>query len=216
MADEAVHIGGNPPGESYLRIDRIVDAARATGADAVHPGYGFLAENAGLRAACRDAGLTFIGPTPEAIAVDGQQDRRARRPRCRPACRSCRAPRTRSAPTSPDAAIAAHRRSHRLPDHGQGSRRRRRQGDARRDARRRAVERDSRRALGGAGRRSATRRSTSNGGSPGRATSRCSCSRDQHGTVLPFVERECSIQRRHQKVIEETPSPVVGPTCGSG
>ena len=69
MADEAVAIGGNAPSDSYLRIDRIIDAARATGADAVHPGYGFLAENEDFASACRDATLTFIGPTPEAVAV---------------------------------------------------------------------------------------------------------------------------------------------------
>src|SRR4051812_7881976 len=73
MADAAVAIGGNAPGQSYLRIDRIVDAAKSTGADAVHPGYGFLAENEDFAAACRDAGLTFIGPTPEAIALMGSK-----------------------------------------------------------------------------------------------------------------------------------------------
>src|SRR3954468_2777302 len=73
LADEAVHIGGNAPGQSYLRIDRIIDAAKSTGADAVHPGYGFLAENEDFAAACRDAGLTFIGPTPEAIALMGSK-----------------------------------------------------------------------------------------------------------------------------------------------
>src|SRR6267142_6161852 len=73
MADEALHIGGNPPAESYLRIDRVIDAARQTRADAVHPGYGFLAENEDFASACRDAGLTFIGPAPEAIALMGSK-----------------------------------------------------------------------------------------------------------------------------------------------
>ena len=73
MADEAVAIGASPPAESYLRIDRLIDAARASGADAVHPGYGFLSENEDFAAACRDAGLTFIGPTPEAIALMGSK-----------------------------------------------------------------------------------------------------------------------------------------------
>src|SRR5262245_58701160 len=72
-ADQAVHIGPSPAVESYLRIDRLIDAARATGADAVHPGYGFLAENAAFASACRDAGLTFIGPSPDAIRLMGSK-----------------------------------------------------------------------------------------------------------------------------------------------
>src|SRR4051794_21930096 len=73
MADAAVAIGGNAPGQSYLRIDRIIDAAKSTGADAIHPGYGFLAENEDFAAACREAGLVFIGPSPEAIRAMGDK-----------------------------------------------------------------------------------------------------------------------------------------------
>ena len=69
--DEAVHIGGNAPRDSYLRAERIVEAARATGAQAIHPGYGFLSENEDFAQACADAGLVFIGPPPSAIKAMG-------------------------------------------------------------------------------------------------------------------------------------------------
>ncbi|HNZ90765.1 MAG TPA: acetyl/propionyl/methylcrotonyl-CoA carboxylase subunit alpha [Acidovorax sp.] len=67
VCDEAVHIGGSAPKESYLRWDRIIDAAKATGAQAIHPGYGFLSENEEFAQACAEAGLVFIGPPPSAI-----------------------------------------------------------------------------------------------------------------------------------------------------
>jgi 3-methylcrotonyl-CoA carboxylase alpha subunit len=69
--DEAVHIGGSAPGESYLRWDRIIEAARATGAEAIHPGYGFLSENEEFARACVKAGLVFIGPPASAIQAMG-------------------------------------------------------------------------------------------------------------------------------------------------
>src|ERR1039457_6427180 len=65
MADEAEWVGPSPSAESYLRIDRILDAARQHGADAIHPGYGFLSENADFAAACEGAGFVFIGPSAE-------------------------------------------------------------------------------------------------------------------------------------------------------
>ena len=73
MADEAVHIGPAPSRESYLVIDSVIRAAKGTGADAIHPGYGFLAENARFAQACADAGITFIGPSPKAIALMGSK-----------------------------------------------------------------------------------------------------------------------------------------------
>jgi acetyl/propionyl-CoA carboxylase alpha subunit len=79
QADEVVPLGGLTPAESYLRIDAILEAARKTGADAIHPGYGFLSENADFALACQQACITFIGPTPEAIATMGSKIEAKRR-----------------------------------------------------------------------------------------------------------------------------------------
>ncbi|MFC5951880.1 biotin carboxylase N-terminal domain-containing protein [Pseudonocardia lutea] len=73
LADEAVRLPGASPSETYLRGELVIEAARATGADAVHPGYGFLSENAGFARDCAAAGLTFVGPSPEAIASMGSK-----------------------------------------------------------------------------------------------------------------------------------------------
>ncbi len=75
QADEAVHIGPSPAAESYLSVEKLLDATRKTGADAIHPGYGFLSENAAFAQACQDAGVVFIGPPPSAIEAMGDKAR---------------------------------------------------------------------------------------------------------------------------------------------
>ena len=73
MADEAIHIGPSPSSQSYLRIEKIIDAAKQTSAEAIHPGYGFLAENADFAEKCFKSGVGFIGPKPESIRLMGSK-----------------------------------------------------------------------------------------------------------------------------------------------
>ena len=207
MADEAVAIGPDPPADSYLRIDRLIAAAQATGADAIHPGYGFLSENAGFSAACRDAGLTFIGPTADAIALMG--DKTAARAAAIAA----------GVPVVPGSAQP-------LRDDVGEAELSRIAGEVGYPVMVKAVA-----GGGGKGMRvvpgprdlaSAVRAARSEaraafGDSTIYFERRLVRPRhvevqllgDRHGTIVPFVERECSIQRRHQKVIEESPSPAV-------
>jgi acetyl-CoA carboxylase biotin carboxylase subunit len=207
LADHAVHIGGNAPGESYLRIDRIVEAARQTGADGVHPGYGFLAENEDFAGACRDAGLTFIGPSPDAIALMGSKTaaRQAAMEAGVPVVPGTEEP---LGVDVPDATIGGVAERIGYPimikavagGGGKGMR-----------LVTTAAE------LPGAIRAARSEAQAAFGDPAIYLERRISRPRhieiqllgDHHGTVLPFVERECSIQRRHQKVIEETPAPLV-------
>src|SRR5688572_3468909 len=209
MADEAVAIGGNPPTESYLRIDRVVAAANASGADALHPGYGFLAENETFAAACRDAGLVFIGPTPEAIALMGSKTaaRQAAIKAGVPVVPGTENPLDESV-SNDDVLEIAQGIGYPLMlkavagGGGKGMR---------------MVP--SAAELPGALRAARSEAGSAFGDSAVYLERRIMQPRhievqllgDQHGTVLPFVERECSLQRRHQKVVEESPSLAVSP-----
>jgi acetyl-CoA carboxylase biotin carboxylase subunit len=209
-ADEAYPIGPSAPRDSYLRIDRVIDAALRAGADAVHPGYGFLAENAAFASAVRDAGLTFIGPTPEAIETMGSKTT-ARTAATRAGVPVVPGTDDPIAPDVPDTDIAAVAQSLGYPVlvkavAGGGGKGMRTVADP--------TE------LSGAVRAARSEAGAAFGDPAIYLERRLVRPRhievqllgDVHGTVLPFVERECSIQRRHQKVIEEAPSLAVSPS----
>ncbi len=209
FADEAYAIGPSAPRESYLRIDTLIDVARKSGADAVHPGYGFLSENEDFAAAVRDAGLTFIGPTPEAIETMGSKTaaRIAAKKAGVPVVPGTEDP---VDPALPDERVAALAESIGYPllvkaVAGGGGKGMRTVADPRDlQSAVRAARSEAESAFGDAAiyfERKLTRPRHIEVQLLG----------DTHGTVLPFVERECSIQRRHQKVVEETPSLAVSP-----
>jgi geranyl-CoA carboxylase alpha subunit len=205
-ADEAVRIGEALPAQSYLRIEAIIDAAKASGADAVHPGYGFLAENEDFAQACRDAGLVFIGPSPEAIKAMGNK---AGAKEIMLAAGVPCVPGYQGADQS-DAAMLAEAKKIGFPVMikavaGGGGRGMRLVTDA-------AAFPD---ALRGA-------RSEAQGafGDPTVILERAIVEPrhieiqvfgDAFGNAIHLGERDCSVQRRHQKLIEEAPSPVVSP-----
>ena len=202
MADEAYALGGDTPTDSYLRIDKIIDAAAKSGADAVHPGYGFLSENADFAQAVLDAGLTWIGPSPQAIRDLGDKVT-ARHIATRAGAPLV--PGT-SEPVKDADEIIAFATEHGLPV---------------------AIKA----AFGGGGRglkvartideipelfASATREAITSFG-----RGECFVERyldqprhveaqvlaDNHGNVIVVGTRDCSLQRRHQKLVEEAPAP---------
>lgn len=204
-ADRAFPLGGNAPADTYLRIDSILDIARRGGADAVHPGYGFLAENAAFAQACVDAGLTFVGPSPGVIARMGTKTaaREAAIAAGAPVVPGTEAP---VGPDVPDAEVQALADAVGYPlmvkaVAGGGGKGMREVRDAR--ALLDAVRTARSEALGAFGDASVyfERRILR----PRHVEIQLLA--DHHGTVVPFVERECSVQRRHQKVIEESPAP---------
>lgn len=206
MADEAVNIGPAAVQQSYLNIPAILDAARRTGADAIHPGYGFLSENAGFARACQDAGITFIGPSPEAIELMGSKR------------------------LSKIAMIEAG-----VPciDGYQGDG----QDDVTlsREAGRIGYPLMIKASAGGGGRgmrlvhdadnlleqiRTARSEALNGFGSSELILEQALVEPrhvevqlfgDRHGNLIYLGERDCSVQRRHQKVIEEAPCPVMTP-----
>jgi acetyl-CoA carboxylase biotin carboxylase subunit len=209
LADEAYPIGPSAPRESYLRIDRILDVAKRSGSDAVHPGYGFLAENAEFAAAVEDAGITFVGPTARVIETMGSKTaaRTAARRAGVPVVPGTEEPLGVDVPNEAITSIAGAIGFPLLVKAVAGG--------------------------GGKGMRAvsdlaelptavrAARSEASAAFGDGAVYLERQLKRprhievqllgDTHGTVLPFVERECSIQRRHQKVVEETPSLAVAP-----
>ncbi len=204
MADEAVHIGPAPSSESYLRIEKILDAATRTGAEAIHPGYGFLSENEGFAAACERAGIVFIGPSSDAIAKVGSKTA------ARQLAKAAGAPIVPGL-EEPVSDIDDARRAAREIGYpvllkaaagggGKGMRRVDREADlesALRDASSEA-ERSFQNAAVYIERLVLQPRHIE-----------IQVLGDQHGHLIHLGERECSIQRRHQKVIEECPSPVM-------
>ena len=208
-ADQAVHIGPSEAARSYLRIDALVDAARRTGADAVHPGYGFLAENAAFARACQDARLIFIGPSPEAIAVMGSKTA-ARQVAIRagvPVVPGTEQPLGENVSDEEIARIANGVGFPLLVKAVAGG-----GGKGMRTV-------DDPTALAAAVRTARSEARSAFGDAAVYLERRLVRPRhieiqllgDAHGTIVPFVERECSIQRRHQKVVEESPSMVVTP-----
>jgi len=201
--DEAVALGGRSSAESYLDVAKLLDAAKKTGADAVHPGYGFLAENAGFARSVESAGLTFVGPTPEAIDAMGDKIR------AREAAEKAGVPVLPSAPVlkdearNRDAAEALGFPVLVKAAAGGGGRGMRRVDDAAALADAiRAAEREAGSAFGDA-------RVYMEKFVVGPRHIEIQVFGDTHGRVLHLGERECSVQRRHQKIIEEAPSPVV-------
>ena len=204
MADEAAYIGPSPSAESYLRIDRILDAARKHGADAIHPGYGFLSENADFAAACEDAGIVFIGPSAESIRAHGFEDRRApdghRRRRARGAGHQ------NGAVTLEEARAFARSSAIRCCSRLWPAAAARACAAWTREAELESAFRDA-----------ASEAERSFGNAEVYVEKLIERPRhieiqllgDRHGNMVHLGERECSIQRRHQKVMEECPSPLV-------
>jgi acetyl-CoA carboxylase, biotin carboxylase subunit len=200
-ADEAVRIGPPPAGKSYLDVEALIDAAKESGAEAVHPGYGFLAENAAFAAACREAGLTFVGPSAEAIEKMGNKSaaRRLAREAKVPVV-----PGSDDASSADEAAQTAGGIGYPImvkAAAGGGGRGIRVAEDE--DELRKAVQVARREAEAAFG--DGTLYLEKLLVAPRHVE--VQVMGDHEGNVIHLYERECSMQRRRQKVLEEAPSP---------
>jgi acetyl-CoA carboxylase biotin carboxylase subunit len=206
LADEAYAIGPAPSRESYLCIDKLMDVARRTGCDALHPGYGFLAENAALPRACTEAGLTFIGPPAEAMEVLGSKTagRQLARRADVPIVPGTNDPIEKISDAQALAQNMGYPVLLKAVAGGGGKGMRLVYSDAEFESAFRDASSEAMNAFG-----------------DDRLYLEKYLERphhieiqifaDAHGRVVSLGERECSVQRRHQKVIEEAPSPIVTP-----
>jgi propionyl-CoA carboxylase alpha chain len=202
LADEAVRLPGAAPADTYLRGELIIAAARATGADAVHPGYGFLSENAGFARECAAAGLVFVGPPPEAIAAMGSKIE------AKALMDAAGVPVLPGATVTDDCDLAAAGARVGFPLLVKAA-----FGGGGRGMRVVQTPAELADAVDGARREAAS--------AFGDGTVflerylvdprhvEVQILGDTHGSVVHLFERECSIQRRHQKIVEEAPSPAV-------
>ncbi|HEU4493654.1 MAG TPA: biotin carboxylase N-terminal domain-containing protein, partial [Rubrobacteraceae bacterium] len=204
-ADEIVHIGPPPAAKSYLSVEALLEAARETGAEAIHPGYGFLAENASFAAACDDAGLTFIGPSAEAIEKMGNKSaaRRIALEADVPVV-----PGSEESASAEDAVETAEEIGYPVMVKAAA-------GGGGRGIRVAENEEELRKAVQVARREA----EAAFGDSTiylekfliGPRHVEVQVMGDHEGNVIHLYERECSMQRRRQKIIEEAPSPGITP-----
>jgi acetyl-CoA carboxylase biotin carboxylase subunit len=205
MADAAYSIGPAPATESYLRIDRILDAARRAGAEAIHPGYGFLAENAAFAEACGDAGVTFVGPPPQAMRDLGlkTEARKLMRAAGVPVVPGTLEPLEDAAEVRAAAEEVGFPVALKAVAGGGGKGLRMVHDPAQLESAFRQAMSEAGAAFGDASvylERAIER--------PRHVEVQILA--DTHGHCVWLGERDCSLQRRHQKVLEESPSPSVG------
>lgn len=205
-ADEAYHIGPATASESYLNIPKIIDVAVRCGAEAIHPGYGFLSENAAFARACREAGLKFIGPTPEAMEALGSKTR------ARQLMAKANVP---FVPGTAKGLLSLEEAQQVAERIGYPIMIKAAAGGGGKGMRMVADAQELKSAYEGA--RSEALRAFGDDEvyieklivNPRHIEMQILG--DEHGNVVWLGERECSVQRRHQKVLEESPSPIVDP-----